>query len=310
MKCAVIDIGTNTVLLLVSEVGKGVSDLVDMSTIVQLGKGLTNTGTISGPAISRTMEALERYVNIANSHKVEKIFCVGTAALREAGNSGDFIAAVRESFGLDVEIISEKKEAYYTYLSVRDDPLMIYEGMTIIDIGGGSTEIIDGDGDSFSGYVSLPLGSVRITDAFISYDPPEREEINRAASHIRGKIENIRYREGSRLVGTGGTATNLAAIILGLEEYNKDRIHGFAVEFTKLEETIEKLAVMDSGRRRMVKGMEPGREDIILQGAVILREIMAHGQFTRCIVSAKGVRYGVLNERCSPPFYVDRPLFS
>jgi len=298
MKCAAIDIGTNTILLLIVEKDGGFRDVLDVSTIVRLGEGLANSGSLSPQAMSRTMDALKRYVDMAASQGVARLFCVGTAALREAANREEFLASVREAFGFDVEIISTREEAYYTYLSVRDDEKVRGDKMSIVDIGGGSTEIIGGSEREFMGYVSLPMGSVRLTDAFVAHDPPLAEEMDRVASHIKENLFQMTYADGSVLIGTGGTVTNIASMIIGSEEYDKERVHGFAVELPALKKLIASLAVLTSDRRKLVTGMEPGREDIIVQGALILKEIMENGGFDRCIVSAAGVRYGVIYEKC------------
>ncbi len=301
MKYAAVDIGTNTILLAIAEwdhEGKVFRDIVDMSTIVRLGEGLANSGRLSGPAMSRTMEGLRRYVHIMTSQGVERFSCVGTAALREAANSGEFLASVKDVFGFDVEVISARDEARYTYLSVRDDHSVRVPDMTIVDIGGGSTEVIGGTDRDFGGYVSLPMGSVRLTDAFVSHDPPVKEEMDRVVAYIREHLSPVACRDGSTLVGTGGTVTNIAAIVAGIGTYDKGIVHGFVIGLGQLRELISFLAGLTSDERRHVTGMEPGREDIIVQGAVILREIMEHGRFERVTVSAAGARYGVIYERC------------
>lgn len=301
MKCGAIDIGTNTILLVVAErddENRAFRDVVDMSTIVRLGEGLANSGRLSGPAMSRAMEGLKRYADIAASHGVERLFCVGTAALREAANSRDFLASVKDAFGFDVEIISARDEAHYTYLSVRDDHAVRASVMTIIDIGGGSTEVITATDRDFGGYVSLPMGSVRLTDAFVSHDPPIGEEIDRVIAYIREHLPAVACRHGSTLVGTAGTVTNIAAIVAGIGTYDKGIVHGFVIGLGQLKALIASLTRLTSDERRRVTGMEPGREDVIVQGAVILREIMEHGGFDRVKVSTAGVSYGVIYERC------------
>lgn len=296
------DIGTNTVLLLIVEGPDGFHDVLDLSTIVRLGEGLVNSGRLSGPAMSRTLDAMKRYAEIASSHHVEKIFCVGTASLREASNSGEFLEDVKNVLGFDVEIISTEREAYYTYLSVRDDRRVKRTKMVIVDIGGGSTEIISGGEKEFAGYVSMPVGSVKLTDAFITCDPPAMEELERAASLVKEELSRTPcLDDGSRLIGTGGTVTSIASIMMGLEGYDRDRVHGYSIGLTQLEELMTGLASRSSRQRKMMKGMETGREDIILQGALILREIMVHGGFKNCAVSVKGVRYGIIYEKCGEP---------
>ncbi|NLT23891.1 MAG: Ppx/GppA family phosphatase, partial [Syntrophorhabdus sp.] len=191
-----------------------------------------------------------------------------------------------------------RDEARYTYLSVRDDNVVRASGMTIIDIGGGSTEVITGTDRDLAAYVSLPMGSVRLTDAFVSHDPPVREEMESVVSYIQEHLSPVSCPMGSVLVGTGGTVTNIAAMVAGIGTYDKTVVHGFVIGLRQVKELISTLARLTSDERRRVTGMEPGREDIIVQGAVILREIMEHGGFDRVRVSAAGVRYGVIYERC------------
>jgi len=300
MKCAAIDIGTNTILLLIAEkIGNTFRDIEDMSTIVRLGEGLVHSGALKEDAIARTIHGLRNYLEITGRHRVEKIFCVGTEALRKARNAGYFIDRVKDMFGLDIEIISGRDEAYYTYLSVSRDGAIAHKDMTIIDIGGGSTEIIAGTDREFAGYVSLPLGSVVLTDSFVSHDPPEERELQSVASFIRKNLEKAGYSQAGVLIGTGGTVTNIAALMLGIPQYDKSKVHGYSIRIQGLKKLLSSLGSLDSKARKACTGMEAGREDIIVQGAMILSETMANGGFDECIVSAAGVRYGLLYERCS-----------
>ena len=299
MKCAAIDIGTNTILLVIAQKnGETLTDIADVSTIVRLGEDLVRSGSLKKEAMSRTIDGLRHYIDLAASRGVEKIICVGTEALRKAQNGNEFVAQVKDIFGLDIEIISGRDEAYYTYLSVCNDALIAQVDMTIVDIGGGSTEIINTAGSQFAGYVSLPVGSVVLTDAYVSHDPPRTREVGNVSSFIRKNLEDARLSPGSVLVGTAGTVTNIAALIQGIRQYDKSRIHGFTIRMKDLEGLIAELAPLKSAARKDIPGMEAGREDIIVQGAMILKEVMTHGNFSECIVSAAGVRYGLLYERC------------
>ncbi len=299
MKCAAIDIGTNTILLLiVQKRGELFTDIVDASTIVRLGEDLVRSGSLKEEAVSRTINGLRNYLNIAASNGVGKIFCIGTAALRTARNGRDFVASVKDMLGLDIEIISGRDEAYYTYLSIRNDALMKYADMTIVDIGGGSTEIVNGTDGQFAGYVSLPIGSVVLTDSYVSHDPPLPVELENIASFIGENLANVPFSPASTLIGTGGTVTNIAALILGLKQYDKSIIHGYTIRFEDLKDLIASLSPLTSARRKDMPGMEAGREDIIVEGSMILDEVMMHGGFDACVVSAAGVRYGLLYERC------------
>ncbi len=296
MKYACIDVGTNTVLLAVVEKKVQIVDVLDISTITRLGEGLKKNGILSAVAMERTFLALKRYCEIMKESNVEKSFCVGTASLREAENAGVFLNEVKERLGITINVISEKEEAYYSYLSVKGDGHISTRGVIITDIGGGSTEIIKGGAGGFDDFVSLPVGSVKLTEMFIKHDPPVKEEIIFLESFVR-EILNIPFcRGGNMLVGTGGTITNTASLILGLDVFNKERIHGCSITLKEIEELVENMTKINSKDRSLMKGMEKGREDIILQGILLLRGIMRYFGAQEITVSANGVRYGVLYE--------------
>lgn len=298
MKYASIDIGTNTVLLLIAEQkrGSGFQDILDISTITRLGEGLKKNGYLSDEAIERTVSALKSYRDIIGEIGVHQVFCVGTSALRETENSDEFLKRVRDNLGLDVRVISERDEAYYTYLSVIRDDKIIIDRCIITDIGGGSTEIIKGDKSGFIDFVSLPVGSVKLTEMFIKNDPPSKQEMERIAGYIQEVLDIPFEGKGCSFIGTGGTITNIAAIISGLDIYKKDLIHGMKISIEDIEGLIRGLSCLKITERKDIKGLEKGREDIILQGIILLHEIMCYFDYKEVIVSANGVRYGVLLE--------------
>jgi len=297
MKYACIDIGTNTVLLVIVEKAGQPVDVLDISTITRLGEGLKKSGILSAAAMERTFIVLQRYSDIMKENNVENVFCVGTASLREAGNSKIFLDEIEEKLGIPITIISEKEEAFYTYLSVKGDAFVKEGSVIITDIGGGSTEIIKGDEEGFVDFVSLPVGSVKLTEMFIKNDPPSTMEISSLGDYVRNLL-NIPFRgDGcSTLVGTGGTVTNTASIIFGMEVFEKEKIHGHTIALKEIESIIEKLKGLTSHDRSRIKGMEKGREDIIIQGILLLKEIMEYFGAQELTVSANGVRYGVLAE--------------
>lgn len=184
MKCASIDIGTNTILLLVGEIGDNVREILDISTITRLGEGLNKNGYLLDAPMTRSLEVLKQYCSIAESLKVKHIFCVGTSALREAHNSSRFLEMVKRECGISIEIISGQQEAYYTYMSIKNDPTMTGNRLFIIDIGGGSTEMIIGDRERMIECRSLPVGVVKLTEMFIKHDPPLDQEIDAVKDHI------------------------------------------------------------------------------------------------------------------------------
>jgi exopolyphosphatase/guanosine-5'-triphosphate,3'-diphosphate pyrophosphatase len=297
MKYAAIDIGTNTVLLLIVDVRKELEDVLDISTVTRLGEGLKEKGYLSQEAMTRTFSALDAYKGLIDKNKVLNVYCVGTSALREAKNSEVFLKLVKEKLGFAIQIISEKEEAYYTYLSVKNDCSIKADNFIIVDIGGGSTEVIKGDKENFMDFISIPIGSVKLTEMFVKHDPPEEKEIESLVDFIQGSLSIPFDGKNRQVIGTAGTITNLASIILGMESYDKRKIHGFRISYKDIENVIGKLKSMATAERRLMKGMEKGREDIILQGIILMREIMSYFCAKELTVSANGVRYGVIFER-------------
>ena len=298
MKYASIDIGTNTVLMLIADYKGGrLEDVLDLAVITRLGEGLKQTGLLSEAAMDRTFSVLARYREEAEKQGVEGIYCVGTAAMREASNGGAFVERVREELGISIRTISGREEAYYTYLSVVHDGFPGMDRFIVVDIGGGSTEIIAGNRAGFEDFVSLPVGSVKLTEMFIRSDPPRKQEIEDLIGHLKKTITTPFDGKGRRIIGTAGTVTNLAGIILGLNSYDKERVHGLHVGIKEIDGTIAGMKGLTVSERSTMKGMEPGREDILFQGIILMREIMGYFGAEELVVSANGVRYGVLYEK-------------
>ncbi|HVN95926.1 MAG TPA: hypothetical protein VMT62_05820 [Syntrophorhabdaceae bacterium] len=295
MTYAAIDIGTNTILMLIARATDTIEEIEDVSSITRLGEGLKRNGYLLDAAINRSVEVVMRYAGIAKSYDVDKVFCVGTSALREAANSGRFLKRVQDACGISVQIISGDEEAYYTYLAVMTDGLIGGHDLFVVDIGGGSTEMIAGDREHLADLLSLPIGTVKLTEMFVKTDPPEEREIESTRTHIRTLLTKP-LAKGNELVcvGTGGTITTLGAVMLGLGSFDKERIHGLALSLNDVRDIILRLKAMDRQERVKVPGIETGREDVITQGAILLEEIMAYHSFAGCVISTKGVRHGVM----------------
>ena len=244
-------------------------------TITRLGEGLLKNHRLSGEAMERTIAALEKYRTALDAHHGEIVRSFGTSALREAENREEFIEMARRRAGFDVEVFSEYEEAYYTYLSVNRDPAISGGDLIIVDIGGGSTEITRGTRERFIDYVSLPVGTVKLTELFVKHDPPARAELEDLARFVRELLPGKATCGDCTVVGMAGTMTTLAAIILGLEGFQKERVHGFSISLAALDDWIGRLEPMSISQRRAVPGMEPGREDLLLQGIILMREIIA-----------------------------------
>ena len=271
-------------------------ELLDVSTITRLGEGLSRHGRLMPSAMERTVRVLENYRAILEDHEAQVKACFGTSAVREAENRSEFIEMSRERTGMEVKVFSEYEEAFYTYLSVKHDPLIPGESLVIVDIGGGSTEIARATRERFLDYVSVPVGTVKLTELFIGHDPPLREELESLSRFVRDKLPPSEGSGDRTIVGMAGSMTTLAAMILGLEKFDKRRIHGLTVPASTLDDWIERLSRMSISERRALPGMEPGREDLLLQGMILMREIVASFQGSEFVVSTHGARYGVMYE--------------
>lgn len=298
---AAIDIGTNTVLLLIAEIKDGKLYPIQQETrITRLGKGLTHSEMLSSSAIKKTFEALSEYVKICREKDVREIIAVGTASMRKARNSAEFAEMVLAELGVKIDIISEEKEAKLTYLASAQS---FGSNITVLDIGGGSTELIISNADEALFVKSLKLGAVTITERFIHSYPTSDASIEDATLYIRDMLTNEVLKKtlqakSEKFVAAAGTATTLAAIKNGIEPYDGSLVHGMKITIEDLEKLIEMLKRLTLEELRKVKGLQRGREDVILAGALILKEAMKALSQKTAIISDHGVRFGTLIERC------------
>jgi exopolyphosphatase / guanosine-5'-triphosphate,3'-diphosphate pyrophosphatase len=297
MKYASIDIGTNTVLLMIAEIQERIEELYDTATITRLGEGLKQTGNLSTEAMERTFDALRHYRAITDEHQVREILCVGTAALREAKNRDTFLELVNKHLSFSIRVISEHDEAFYTYLSVQQGLSDNAKDTIIIDIGGGSTEVIYGDRENFIDFVSLPVGSVKLTEMFIKHDPPLEDEIGLLRDYIKSVLKLPFKRDVRAVVGTAGSITALGSIGISLCKWDKKQIHGLRLNRERIGDVLHQLLAKTADERSSIPGMEKGREDIIPQGIILLQEIMEYLGADDLIIDANGVRHGILCER-------------
>lgn len=294
MKYASVDIGTNTVLLLIADVTDRIQELSDSAIITRLGEGLKRTGVLSGQAMERTLKALRQYRAMIDECSVDEILCAGTAALREAKNREDFLNLVKNEVSLSIDVISEHDEAFYTYLSVKQGMSDDKNEMAIVDIGGGSTEVIYGTREHFIDFVSLPMGSVKLTEMFVKHDPPREHEVKAVRDYITSNLKIPFKKAFKTVVGTAGTITTLGSIGTGLSVWDKKKIHQMTMDRARIEEIAHHLLAMKRDERAALPGMEKGREDIIPQGIILLHEIMKYLEAEELVIDANGVRHGML----------------
>ena len=277
-RVAAVDIGTNSTRLLIAE---GTREVERESIVTRLGEGVEATGRLGDEPQARVFAALEGYAEQIERHGATVRTAVMTSAVRDAANGAEFAAVVRDRYGLGAATLSGDEEARLTALGATatregSDPVVV------IDIGGGSTELVVSAGDELVFHVSTQVGVVRHSERHLHSDPPKAEELRALAEDARAAIEAAVPAEVRSQpvvgIGVGGTATQLASVDLGLTEHDRDRVEGHAVSRERLEELRDRLAALPLAERREVRGLDPARAPTIVAGAVILREVL--GAFT------------------------------
>jgi len=278
MRVGVVDIGTNSTRLLVADVTPGGVAVLDRDSIVtRLGQGVDATGRLADEAMDRVRDALTQYRERLDALRTERDVGVLTSAVRDAANGAAFVDEVAERFGLRAEVIAGDEEARLTFLGATserdpDDPTAV----VVIDIGGGSTELVEGHGREMDFHVSTQAGVVRQTERHIRSDPPRHAELEALADDVRGVYAAAvpdRVRTAvERAIAVAGTATSLAAIDLELDPYDPERVHGHVLTLGRIEELLARLAQMTLAERRRVTGLHPDRAPTIVAGCVLLIE--------------------------------------
>ena len=298
-RVASIDIGTNTILLLISEVKRGkIHPLFEMETVVRLGEGLQKNKMLLKEAMERGLQTLAQYLKRCQAMEVQKIFAAGTSALREAKNSEDFLKGAKEKLNLSIEVISEEEEAQLSFLAVAKDLGEVKKPILVVDVGGGSTEFILGKGTQIRQWISLPLGSVRFTEQFLHSNPVQDEEWEKMERHIRERLVNIPHsQEPFSMVAVGGTATTLASVEMGLEEFIAEKIHHFILKKGELGKQLLRYRSKTIEERKKIPGLAVARADVILAGGAILYLAMEELKCPSVLISCHGVRYGLLYKK-------------
>ena len=297
---AALDIGTNTILLLIAEQSPDgrLQTIVDLETTTRLGEGVAKTRKINLHTMQKSIDVIDRYLSLCRDKGVTEIAAVGTSTLREARNRLDFLRRVRRRCGLEIEVISGQEEARLSYRAVARDQKWSSGPLVVIDIGGGSTEWIYGDAGGEVRVFSLNIGSVRLTEQFLTSDHVEEGEYQAMASHVRKLLADIPPLRGdASLVGIGGTITTLFSIKQGLKEFDPSRIHHGLLKLKDIEGQIEQFKTLPLRERKAIPGLPPERADVILAGATILLHSLLRLGSDRIWVSCHGLRYGILLDR-------------
>lgn len=304
-RVASIDIGTNTILLLIAKVEEGkVNPLFEIETVARLGEGVQKNGILLKEAMDRSLQTLAQYLKWCQELEVQKVFTAGTSALREAKNSEDFLNLVKEKLDLPIEVISGEEEAQLSFLAVAKDLGKVKEPILVVDVGGGSTEFILGKGDQISQWISLPLGSVRFTEEFLRSDPVQEEEWEKMERKIQEYLVTIPHsQEPISMVAVGGTATTLASVEQGLEDFIAEKIHHFVLGKEALKNQLLLYRSKTIDERRKISGLPMARADVILAGGAILYLAMEELKCPSVLISCHGVRYGLLYKKLNLSLY-------
>jgi exopolyphosphatase/guanosine-5'-triphosphate,3'-diphosphate pyrophosphatase len=281
MRVAVVDIGTNSTRLLIADVdGQGrVSELDRHSRVTRLGDGVDATGLLSDAAIERVLAALDEYSSVIDRFAADARPAVLTSAVRDAANGPEFVATVERRYGLEARAIPGSEEAQLTYLGATSGRAHTDESRTlVIDVGGGSTELILGAGRAVEFFVSLQAGVVRQSERHLSEDPPALRELSALGADVSSLIERevpeaVR-RSAAYAIAVGGTATSCAAIDQALDPYDGSRVHGYRLELSTLKLLLARLASLDLAERRKVRGLHPDRAPTVVAGVVILIRVL------------------------------------
>lgn len=313
-RAAVIDVGTNSVLLTVARQLRGddpsgdryVAE-VERATITRLGEGVDRTRQLAPAAIERTLACLRDYAELIRLHAAERVAIVGTSALRDAQGGEAFIEQASAIVGAPLEVISGEREAELTFRGALSG-LTVEGPVVVFDIGGGSTEVIAGSVQRqpfvlrSTGARSFDVGSVRLTERHVRTDPPRAEEIAAIRADVRAiwSEEDLPIAGFPTLVGVAGTVTTLAALALGLERYEPEKVHGAVLEAGAVDRLVERLAALPLAERRRLPVLDPRRADVIVAGAVLCSEVLRWLGGAELVVSDRGVRWGLLEELLDP----------
>lgn len=303
-RLAAIDIGTVTTRLLVADVSAdGVTEVARSTDITHLGEGLTATGRLSDAAMGRVAEVIARYAETMREAGVEGFSAMATSASRDAENSGEFLALLA-AHGVAPEVIPGDREAQLSFLGATSD-MDEQGGLLVVDLGGGSTELIAGDvRDEPDGRIaeisrarSIDVGSKRVTERFLHSDPPTAAELAEARAWT---VEQLRpYFDGLRekpqlMVALAGTATSLSAIRQELAVYDPALVHCSCLSGSELADLLEMLAALPVAQRERVPGLDAGRAPVIVAGALILETVVALAGLDSTLVSEHDILYGIL----------------
>ncbi|KQX11861.1 exopolyphosphatase [Streptomyces sp. Root431] len=297
-RVAGIDCGTNSIRLLVADVHPETGDLVELDrrmTIVRLGQGVDKTGRLAPEALERTFAACRAYAEVIKELGAERLRFVATSASRDAENRDEFVNGVVEILGVEPEVITGDQEAAFSFTGATGE-LHGDDRRLVVDIGGGSTEFVTGN-KHVEAARSVDIGCVRLTERHVRHDPPTAEEVAAIRADVRAALdlaaETVPIGSADTLVGLAGSVTTVAAIALGLTEYDSGKIHHSRISAARVAEVTDRLLASTHDERAAIPVIHPGRVDVIIAGALVLREIVERVGASEVVVSEHDILDGI-----------------
>ncbi|MFB7867630.1 exopolyphosphatase [Streptomyces sp. NPDC056069] len=297
-RVAGIDCGTNSIRLLVADVHPETGELIELDrrmTIVRLGQGVDRTGRLAPEALERTFAACRDYAAVIEEFGAEKLRFVATSASRDAENRDDFVRGVVEILGVEPEVITGDQEAEFSFTGATGE-LHGDDRRLVVDIGGGSTEFVVGN-RHVEAARSVDIGCVRLTERHVRHDPPTAEEIAAIRADVRAALdlaaETVPLTEAGTLVGLAGSVTTVAAVALGLREYDSTKIHHSRISRAQVDAVVDRLLGSTHDERAAIAVIHPGRVDVIIAGALVLAEIMERTGAAEVVVSEHDILDGI-----------------
>lgn len=303
LRVAAIDCGTNSIRLLIGESGPGgeLVELVRRTEIVRLGQGVDATGEFHPDALRRTFAATDEHARLVTAAGVgaDRIHFVATSAARDARNRQEFFDGIEARLGVVPDVITGDTEAQLSFTGALSRVRPEAEPVLVMDIGGGSTELIVGGATGeLRSAISLDIGSVRLTERFLKVNPPAADDIAAATAYIDGLLDQagVDFAAVGTWIGVAGTATTLAGVLLGLDRYDRKQVHGAALSVTAIAEMLDRLSSMTVAQIRELPSMHPGRADVITAGALIADRVAARMSVRELIVSESDILDGIALE--------------
>lgn len=303
MRIAVVDIGSNSTRLLIAalEGGRVQRELVRRTTVTRLGAGVDSNGHLQDAAMERVYAALEDYRKLIDEHEPDRAVAVLTSAVRDAANGEEFARTVADRYRLEPHILTGDDEARLTFLgAVSDRDRSDVDCTVVLDIGGGSTELVLGAGTEITFHVSTQAGVVRQSERYLHHDPPTGEEQRQLVADvealIRKAVPQEQLRAPQRAIAVAGTATSLAAIAQGLDPYDPEKVHGYVISRDECERILGRLAALPLDQRRQVAGLHPDRAPTIVAGILILLVVLRMFRLTEAEISENDILRGAALE--------------